>query len=93
MLKLRPLPAKSIGQRLLEAGHAISVATPGDPTTITKIYPDGRREIGRWNNATDQFEPYQPSSSPSDQTARAKRRYLNAYRSRNLPDLRKRKLS
>jgi hypothetical protein len=63
MLKLRPLPEKSIGDRLLEAGHTISVATPGDPTTTTRIHPDGRREIGRWNDATNQFEPCQPSSS------------------------------
>ena len=48
VLQLRPPPTKSIGERLLEAGHPISIATPGDPTTITRIYPDGRWEIGRW---------------------------------------------
>lgn len=74
MLKLRPLPEKPIGERLLEAGHPISIATPGDPTAITKIYPDGRREIGRWNDATNRLEPCQPSSSSQVQTAPAKRR-------------------
>jgi len=74
MLKLRPLPEKPIGERLLEAGHSIYVHTPGDPSTTTRIYPDGRREIGRWNDETNRFEPCQPSSSSLAQMARAKRR-------------------
>lgn len=74
MLKLRPLPKKPIGERLLEAGHPIYVHTPGDPTKTTRIYPDGRREVGRWNDKTNRFEPCQQSSFSPAQMAPARHR-------------------